>query len=122
MKELIRAQQILKQHKFVNNLTLHLHSLILPGIGAGLISLFYDINKNLALIGCGIMLYVLTIGIGLVIPYCSNRKYDLEKELTQLENRLKHIKAINQSLDERRDMMLFEEDSHYWKILEKLAG
>ncbi|NER97524.1 MAG: hypothetical protein F6J86_27355 [Symploca sp. SIO1B1] len=32
------------------------------------------------------------------------------------------IQAINQSLDERRDMMLFEEDSHYWKILEKLAG
>ncbi|NET59888.1 MAG: hypothetical protein F6K47_28190 [Symploca sp. SIO2E6] len=122
MKKLIRQQQILKRHKFVNNLTLHLHSLILPGIGAGLISLFYDINNNLALIGCGIMLYVLAIEIGLVIPYCSNRKYDLEKELTQLESHLKHIKAINQSLDERRDIMLFDEDSHYWTILEKLAG
>jgi len=122
MKELIRQQQILKRHKFVNSLTLQLHSLILPGIGAGLMSLFYGTNNTLALIGCGIMLYVLTIGIGLVIPYCSNRKYDLEKELTQLQDRLKHIKAINQSLDECREIMLFAEDSHYWKILEKLAG
>ncbi|NES21526.1 MAG: hypothetical protein F6K41_21990 [Symploca sp. SIO3E6] len=122
MKELIRQQQILKRHKFVNNLTLHLHSLILPGIGAVLMSLFYDINNTLTLIGCGIMLYVLTIGISLVIPYCSNRKYDLEKELTQLEYRLTHIKVINQSLDEGRDMMLFDEDSHYWNILEKLVG
>ncbi|NEP59933.1 MAG: hypothetical protein F6K31_23495 [Symploca sp. SIO2G7] len=122
MKELMRQQQILKRHKFVNNLTLHLHSLILPAIGVGLMSLFYGINNTLALIGCGIMLYVLTIGIGLVIPYCSNRKYDLEKELTQLEDYLKHIKAINQSLDEHRDIMLFDEDSYYWKILEKLAG
>ncbi|MEM6614104.1 MAG: hypothetical protein AAF652_17975 [Cyanobacteria bacterium P01_C01_bin.72] len=23
---------------------------------------------------------------------------------------------------ERRDMMLFDEDPHYWKILEELAG
>ncbi|MDJ0596464.1 MAG: hypothetical protein QNJ72_41935 [Pleurocapsa sp. MO_226.B13] len=122
MKELIRQQQTLKRRKFAHNLALHIHSLILPMTGAFMMGLFYGINNTLALIGSGIMLYVLIIGMGLIIPYCNNRKYDLEKELTQLEDRLKHLEAINQSLDERRDMMLFDEDPDYWKILEELAG
>lgn len=122
MKDLVRQQQILKRLKFINNLILHLHSMVLSAVGAGMMSMFYDVNPTLALIGAGIMLYVLTIGIGLIVPYCNNRSYDLEKELTQFENRMKHLKAINQSLDERRDMMLFDEDPDYWKILEELAG
>lgn len=122
MKELVRQQQTLKRQKFFNNIALHLHSMVLSAVGAGMMSMFYDINSTLALIGAGILLYVLTIGIGLIIPYCNNRKHDIEKELIELNDRAKHLNAINQSLDERRDMMLFDEDPHYWQILEELAG
>ena len=90
-------------------------------IGAGMMSLFYDINNTLFLIGCGILLYVLAFGVNLIIPYCNNRKYDLEKELTQLEDCLKQIESIHQSLDERRDMMLFDDAPQSWQILEDLA-
>ena len=122
MKELVLQQQIPKRKKFVNNLILHLHSMILSAVGAGMMTMFYDINPTLALIGAGILLYVLTIGIGSIIPYCNNRSYDLEKELIELNDRAEHLEAINQSLDERRDMMLRNEDPDYWKILEELAG
>lgn len=122
MKELVRQQQTLKRQKFFNNIALHLHSMVLSAVGAGMMSMFYDINPTLALIGAGILLYVLTIGIGLIIPYCTNRQHDLEKEQTQLEENIKRLEAINQSLDERRDLMLFDEDPDYWKILEELVA
>ena len=121
MRELVRQQQTLKRLKLINNLILNLHSMVLSAVGAGMMSMFYDINPTLALIGAGILLYVLIVGIGLIIPYCTNRKHNLEKEQTQLEKNIKRLDAVNQSLDERRDMMLFDEDPDYWKILEELA-
>ena len=60
-----------------------------------MMTMFYDINHTLALIGAGILLYILTIGIGSIIPHCTNRKYDLRKEQTQLEDNIKNLKAIN---------------------------
>ena len=51
---------------------------------------------------------------------CSSANYDIEKELQQLSKTFEHIKAINQSLDDRLDTMLFDEDSSYWQILEEL--
>ncbi len=49
MKELIQRKQTLKRRRFAHNLTLHIHSGILPMIGAGMMSLFYDINNTLFL-------------------------------------------------------------------------
>lgn len=43
------------------------------------------------------------------------------KKQLELEQQLRQIEAINQSLDKRRDSMLFDEDSQYWQILEYLA-
>jgi hypothetical protein len=121
MKELIQQQQILKRHRFSHNLALNIHGYILPVVGAGLMTTFYNINNTLSLAGCVILLYVLTVGVGLIVPYCNNRSYDIEKELQQLSDRLKQIEAINRSLDEHRDRMLFDNDPDYWQILEKLA-
>ena len=78
-------------------------------------------NDLLRLIGCGIFLYVLAFGAGLVIPYCNQQSRDLIRELISLQDQLKRLEAVNQSLDEHRDSMLFNEDPHYWKILEDLA-
>lgn len=121
MKELIQQQQILKRRRFRYNLALDFHSGILPAIGTGLMIMFYGINNTFSLIGCVILLYLLSVGVNFMIPYCNNRCYDLEKELQRLSSRLKQIEAINQSLDNNRDRMLFGEDSNYWQILEKLA-
>lgn len=120
MQELIKQQQILESRRFRNNLTLNLHSCILPAVGAGLMTLFYGQNNTLFLVGCIIILYLLTIGFNLIIPYCNNGNYDIEKELQQLSKTFEHIKTINQSLDNHRDIMLFDDDPSYWQILEKL--
>ena len=120
MQELIKQQQILEQRRFRNNLALNLHSCILPAVGAGLMTLFYGQNNTLFLVGCIIILYLLTMGVNLIIPYCSSSNYDLEKELQQLSKTFGHIKAINQSLDNHRDKMLFDDDPSYWQILEEL--
>lgn len=121
MKELIQQQQILKRRRFRHNLALNFHSCILPAIGTGLMTMFYETNNTLSLAGCVIVLYVLTLGVNLIIPYCNNHRYDLEKELQQLSDHLKQIEAINKSLDNHRDRMLFDDDPSYWQILEKLA-
>ena len=120
MKELIQRQQTLKRRIFIYSLVSHTHSGILPIIGALIVGLFFD-NDLLRLIGCGIFLYVLAFGAGLVIPYCNQQSRDLIRELISLQDQLKRLEAVNQSLDEHRDSMLFNEDPHYWKILEDLA-
>ena len=120
MKELIQRQQTLKRRIFIYSLVSHTHSGILPIIGALIVGLFFD-NDLIRLIGCGIFLYVLAFGAGLVIPYCNKCIIDLITKQLQLEKQLKRLEAVNQSLDEGRDQMLFDEDSHYWKILENLA-
>ncbi len=120
MKELIQRQQTLKRRIFIYSLVSHTHSGILPIIGALIVGLFFD-NDLLRLIGCGIFLYLLAFGAGLVIPYCNKCIKDLITKQLQLEKQLKRLEAVNQSLDEGRDQMLFDEDSHYWKILENLA-
>ncbi len=102
------------------SLVSHTHSGILPIIGALIVGLFFD-NDLLRLIGCGIFLYVLAFGAGLVIPYCNQQSRDLIRELISLKDQLKRLEAVNQSLDEHRDKMLFDEDPHYWNILEDLA-
>ncbi|MGK7952949.1 MAG: hypothetical protein AB4368_30215 [Xenococcaceae cyanobacterium] len=120
MKELIQLQQTLKRRIFIYSLVSHSHSYILPMVGAFMIGFFFD-NDLLRLIGCGIFLYVLAFGVGLIVPNCDRRITDLMKKQLELEQQLKRLEAVNQSLDERRDMMLFDEDSQYWQILEDLA-
>ena len=120
MRELIKQKQILESRRYRNNLALNLHSCILPAIGASLMTLFYGQNNTLSLVGCITLLYLLTIGVNLIIPYYSNSNYDIEKEIQQLSKTLKYIKAINKSLDNHRDKMLFDDDLSYWQILEEL--
>lgn len=120
MKELIQLQPTLKRRIFIYSLVSHSHSYILPMVGAFMIGFFFD-NDLLCLIGCGIFLYVLAFGVGLIVPYCDRRVEDLMKRQLELERKLEQIETINQSLDERRDMMLFDEDTQYWQILEDLA-
>ena len=120
MQELIKQQQVLKRRKFSNNLAFNLHAYILPHSGIFLMIAFYNHNNTLSLVGSIILLYILSIGINLIIPYCYNRNNDLEKELQQLSKTLEYVKAINRSLDEHRDKMLFDDDPSYWQILEKL--
>ena len=121
MKELIGQQQILKRRIFFCYLTNYLHIGILPMIGALLTGLCLG-NLVVCLTGCAILAYSFIVGIIFITPYCDKRSSELIREQLQLEDHLKHLEAINQSLDERRDMMLFDEDPDYWKILEKLAG
>ena len=120
MQELIEQQQVLKRRKFRNNLALNFHAYILPNIGIFIMIAFYNHNNTLSLVGSIILLYILSIGVNLIIPYCNNHNYDVEKELQQLSKTLENIKAINQSLDNHRDKMLFDDDPSYWQILEKL--
>lgn len=120
MQELIKQQRILKRRRFSNNLALNLHGYILPSVGAFFITAFYGINDTFFLVGSIILLYVLIVGVNLIIPYCFNSNNDIEKELQQFSERLEHIKAINQSLDNHRDKMLFDDDPSYWQILEEL--
>ena len=120
MQELIEQQQVLKRRKFRNNLALNFHAYILPNISIFFMIAFYNINSTLSLVGSIILLYILSIGVNLIIPYCNNHNYDVEKELQQLSKTLEHIKDINQSLDNHRDKMLFDDDPSYWQILEKL--
>lgn len=120
MQELIEQQKVLKKRKSQNKLALNLHGYILPNIGIFLRIAFYNINSTLSLVGSIILLYILSIGVNLIIPYCNNHNYDVEKELQQFSKTLEHIKDINQSLDNHRDKMLFDDDPSYWQILEKL--
>lgn len=120
MQELIKRQKVLKRRKISNNLALNLHGYILPNLGIFLMIAFYNINSTLFLVGSIILLYILSIGVTLIIPYCNNHNYDVEKELQQLSKTLENIKAINQSLDNHRDKMLFDDEPYYWQILEKL--
>jgi hypothetical protein len=120
MKELVQQQQILKRRIFFCYLTNYLHIGILPMIGALLTGLCLG-NMVVCLTGCAILVYSLIVSIIFINPYCDKRSSELIREQFQLENRLKRLEAINQSLDERRDLMLFDEDSHYWKILEDLT-
>ena len=70
MQEIIQQKQILESRRFKNSLILNLHSCIFSAFGAGLMTLFYGQNNTLSLFGCLILLYLLTIGINLIIPYC----------------------------------------------------
>ena len=58
--------------------------------------------------------------------YCTFEHIIIQKDSigqqVQNEDSIKRFETINQSLDERRDMMLFDEDPDYWKMLEELAG
>lgn len=120
MQELIEQQRILKWRRFSNNLALNVHVYIFPSVSAFLMTAFYGVNDTLPLVGCVIALYWLAVGANLIIPYCNNHNYDVEKELQQLSKTLEHIKAINRSLDNYQDKMLFDDDPTYWQILEKL--
>ena len=121
MREVIQQRQSLKRRIFTYNLISNVHSGILPMIGAFMIGLFFD-NGFWCATGYVTLLYGLIVGHNFVTPYCDKRISKLIKEQLQLEDRVKHLEAINQSLDERRDMMLFDEDPGYWKTLEQLAG
>ena len=120
MKELIQQQQNLNRTKFINNLILYVHSYILPGLSAALAVMFYDVNQVLFLTGLIILAYSLSIGLLLVVPFVNSQVYDLIKKSIEIEDNLKRIEKVHQSLDALRDSMLFDEDLKYWKILEKL--
>lgn len=47
--------------------------------------------------------------------------YDIEKEEKKMADLEIKNKAIQQTLDEYRDKLIFDEDPQYWKILEKLS-
>ena len=121
MKELVQQQQSLKRRIFIYSLISNIHSGILPMIGAFMIGFFFN-NDFWCATGCVILLYAIIFGMNLVSPYCDKHTKDLIGQQLQLEDSVKRLKAINLSLDERRDMMLRNEDPDYWKILEELAG
>ena len=121
MKELIGQQQTLKRRIFFCYLTNYFHIGILPMIGALLTGLCLG-NLVVCLTGCTILAYSFIVGMVFVTPYCDKLALELIREQFQLEENIKRLNAVNQSLDERRDMMLFDEDPDYWKILEELAG
>ena len=120
MQEIIKQQQQLRARISINSLSLNLHSCVLPAIGACLVTLFYDQNNTFTLIGYIILLYLLTIGVYLIIPYCNSNNSDLKKELQELSKTLKRLQSINHVLDNHRDQMLFNDDPSYWQILQKL--
>ena len=121
MKELVQQRQSLKQKIFTYSLISNIHSGILPMIGAFIIGLFFD-NDLWCATGFVALLYGLVVGNNFVTPYCDKRISKLIEEQLQLEDKVKRLNAVNQSLDECRDMMRFDGDSDYWKILEKLAS
>ena len=120
MKQLTEEKRILQQRRLVNNLILNIHIYVVPSVSAFLVTYFYGINNIIALVGCIIAFYMITIGLNLIIPYCNSYYSNTEKELRQLSKAVEHIKTINWTLDEHRDKMLFDEDPGYWKILEEL--
>ena len=120
MKELIQQQHILKRHILICGLASYIHSWIMSMVAGGLMGWFFD-EVIYFLVGFVILLSGITVSSIFVTPRFEKYIDKLKEEQNQLGNSFKRLEAINQSLDDRREKMLFDHDYYYWELLEKLA-
>lgn len=118
MNYLIKEKE-LKREKFINNLFLNSHLVMLPSSIYLIIS--YSEIKIISIIGFSIAIYCFAIGFPFVTKKCIEKDFDLENKIKETIKKTKEIEAIHISLDSQRDRMLFDGDNSYWEILQKLV-
>jgi len=113
MNNLVLQRQNLKRKKFIFNSIEWFHYFI-PGIGIALFQGFYG-NKVLSLLGLGLFIYYL-----FWLLFNSFGLNSLERNIIKIDDSLLEAEKIHNSLDSLRDSLLFDNDSTYWKVIEKL--